>query len=132
MDRKKLFHTLALLIIFIFLVNLLANKFYWYSSIWYFDIIMHFLGGIWVGILALYFLAPTRATFRLILKTLGVVLLVGLGWEVFEALVDNAVSKNGFNILDTSSDIFFDVAGGIVAIFYYMKNIVRITPNKIQ
>lgn len=85
-----------------------------------------------MGILALYFLAPKAVSLQLILKTLSVVILVGVGWEIFEALVDSAISRNGFNFLDTSSDIFFDVAGGIVAIFYYMKNIVRITPNRIQ
>jgi hypothetical protein len=132
MDRKKLFNTLAYLIIFIFLANFLANKFYWYSSIWYFDIIMHFLGGFWVGILALYILGIKSISWRTILKIIICVLAVGIGWEIFEAIVDKVVSKNPFNTLDSFSDIFFDVAGGTVSIFYYMKRIMKREPNRVQ
>src|SRR3989344_6115892 len=55
MDRKKFFKRIVYLIFFIFIVHFFANKFYWYSSIWYFDIIMHFLGGLWVGLFFIWF-----------------------------------------------------------------------------
>jgi hypothetical protein len=132
MDRKKLFNTLAILIVAIFLINALANKFYWYSSIWYFDMIMHFLGGLWVGILAFYFFSPQTISFRLILKILMMVFMVGVGWEIFEVLVDKVVFLNSFSIIDTVSDIIFDIIGGIAAIFYYMKKIMTVKPNKVQ
>lgn len=132
MDRKKLFNMLAILIVAIFLINALANKFYWYSSIWYFDIIMHFLGGLWIGIFAFYFFSPQTISFRLIFKILIMVFLIGIGWEIFEVFVDKVISLNYFNILDTISDILFDLTGGIMAIFYYMKKIMTITPDKVQ
>ena len=121
MDRKKLQQYLVSLILIIFLTSLLANKFYWYYSIWYFDMIMHFLGGFWVGLLALYFLISPRLSTGTVLKILLVILGVGLGWEIFEILVDKALAENPFNLPDTVSDIFFDLAGGMVAIVYYFK-----------
>lgn len=118
MERKNLLKRLALLILFIFAVNFLANKFFWYSSIWYLDMIMHFLGGLWVGLFAFYIFAPENIFPRLILKILLFVLFVGIGWEVYEILVDKVVTQNSFNILDTSSDLFFDLSGGLYAILY--------------
>lgn len=125
MDRKHLFNTLTGLIIFIFLANAVANKFYWYSSIWYFDIFMHFLGGFWVGILALYVVRAKEISPTLLGKIISAVLIIGLGWEIFEIVVDRVISRNAFNALDSSADIFFDCAGGVAAVFYYLKNFGR-------
>lgn len=125
MDRKRLFHTLSVLIIFIFLANALANKFYWYSSIWYFDIIMHFLGGFWVGLLALYLIRAEKISRLVLWRVTLVVIVIGLGWEIFELVVDRVISRNAFNILDSSADLFFDCAGGAAAVFYYLKNFGR-------
>ena len=122
MERKRLFHTLAWLIIFIFLANAAANKFYWYSSIWYFDIIMHFFGGFWVGIFALYLGNNPQISSKLVWRILLTVLMIGLGWEIFEIIVDKVISRNAFNLLDSSADIFFDSAGGAAAVIYYLKN----------
>jgi len=118
MDRKKLLKFLELLVLFIFIVNLLANKFYWYYSVWYFDVIMHFLGGFWLGLVALYLWGVRDI--RLIFKMLFFVFFLGLGWEVFEYLFNNYIAGNSFNVLDTASDIFFDLLGGLCAILYLL------------
>ncbi len=125
MERKKLFNFIFVLVIGIFIVNALATKFYWYSSVWYFDIIMHFIGGFWVGLLALYFHTSGRMTLALALKALGAVVIIGIGWEIFEAFVDKAISANPFNVLDTAADLLFDVSGGASAVFYYLRKLRR-------
>lgn len=128
--RKKIFKTLAFLIVLIFLVNFVATKLYWYNSIWYFDMIMHFLGGFWLGLVTIWFLAGTRESFRLslepkalsgklIFKIIFSVLLIGLFWEIFEIVVNNIFAQIPFSILDTLSDIFFDLTGGACSIFYF-------------
>lgn len=121
MERKNLFKRLALFILFIFALNFLANKFFWYSSIWYLDMIMHFLGGFWVGLFVFYLLKEEAISFRLIFKILLFVFFVGIGWEIYEVLVDKVITKDSFNILDTSSDLFFDLSGGLYAILYLWK-----------
>lgn len=119
MDRKRLFKILAYLIVLIFLVNYVAVKLYWYNSIWYFDMIMHFLGGLWVGLISLYFFSSKTPY----LKILLFVLFIGLGWEIFELLFNNIIAQNPFNALDTISDIFFDLSGGLCAILYVWKKL---------
>jgi len=123
MDRKKFLIRLALLIFFIFLVNLVALKFYWYYSIWYFDMIMHFLGGLWLGLAFFWLFSFKELSLKLILKVILGILLIGIFWEIFEILVNKTIAQNPFNILDAVSDIYFDLAGGIFAILYFLKRI---------
>ncbi len=122
MDRKKLIKRLTYLILFIFVINFLANKLYWYSSIWWFDMPMHFLGGFWI--ISLYLFSSQKISIKLIFKILLLVLIVGIGWEIFEVLVNDIVSQNPFNALDTFSDIFFDLSGGAMATLYFFKRII--------
>jgi len=121
MDSKKLLIRIVFLVLIIFLLNYLAMKFYWYYSIWYFDILMHFLGGIWLGFAFLYLFSIEKITFNLILKILFVTLLIGIGWEIFEILIDNFITGKYFNYLDTISDLLFDLAGSLFVVFYFLK-----------
>ena len=125
MNKKKLFQTLAHLIFFILIVNFLAHKFYWYSSIWHFDILMHFLGGLWLGLASIWLFSRQKDFFNLsfgfVLKIILMVFLAGILWELFEVFFYNYIARNSFDALDTVSDICFDLAGGIFAIFYFLK-----------
>lgn len=123
MDRKKLLIRLVFLIFFIFLVNLIASEFYWYYSIWYFDMIMHFLGGLWLGLAIFWLFSIKELSLKLILKIVLGVLLISIFWEIFEILVNNIIAQNPFSALDTVSDICFDLAGGILAVIYFLKRI---------
>ena len=120
MDRKKLIKLLTYLIFFILVINFFGNKFYWYYSIWYFDIIMHFLGGFWIGLAFFYIFSPQNISGKLIFKILLLVLCIGIGWEVYEILVNDILAQNPFNFLDTLSDIFFDLFGGLCAMLYLL------------
>ena len=132
MDRKKLQIRLASLIFFIFIANFLANKFYWYYTIWLFDMPMHFLGGFWLGLLFLYSYSIKEATLRTFFNLLFFIFFIGVGWEVFEAIVNKTTLRDSFNYLDTTSDILFDLSGGMCAIFYYFKRIMFNKKNEIN
>lgn len=89
---------------------------YW-VYLW-FDIPMHFLGGI---VVALGFLSLTRVHVRHTLihglvLTAGVVLVVGIGWEVFEHMTNTIALERsqGTLVRDTIGDLVVDVLGGIV------------------
>ncbi|PIP69199.1 hypothetical protein CO033_01090 [Candidatus Nomurabacteria bacterium CG_4_9_14_0_2_um_filter_32_10] len=129
MDSKKLLIRLILIIFLIFLLNYLAMEFYWYSSIWYLDMPMHFLGGFWLGLIVIYLFFLKDDVFKSIFKILFFVSSIGIGWEIFEIVVNNYVTQNYFNYLDTISDIFFDLSGGLFAILYFLKNIVSVKEN---
>lgn len=121
MDRRKLVKPLVVIIFFLLFMNVSANKFYWYFSIWWLDMCMHFLGGFWISLVSLYIIWPKDFNIKLIFKILAIVLLVGIGWEVFELFFVNYLANNNFSLSDTSSDIFFDIFGGLCAILYLWK-----------
>ena len=131
MSRNNFLIRLVSLIFFIFLVNYLAMQFYWYSSIWYFDMPMHFLGGFWLGLAIIWFFKIQYISFRLILKIILGVLLIGIFWEFFEILVNNYTIQNSFNTLDTVSDILFDISGGFFAVLYFLKRIMPIRESTV-
>ncbi len=110
----------AFLIIFIFILNLLAGKFFWYYSVWWFDMPMHFLGGLWLGLVGtVIFSNPRFQSIRhKILLTLLFVFVAGLFWELFEYATDAWTGAHGFIPLDSLSDMFFDMAGGMTAIVF--------------
>lgn len=104
-----------------FVADLVARKFYLYYSIWYFDIIMHALGGIWLGSFFVYVFSRKNKIFPSALKVILSVLSVGLLWEIFEFITNSYIGGGVFHIVDTSSDLFFDLVGGTFAVFYCSK-----------
>lgn len=125
-DRRHLLIRIAILVFAIFVVNLFVMKFYWYASMWYLDMIMHFVGGLWLGMLFLWFFRLHHTNyFSVIQKILLLVFLTGVGWEVFEFFVNNYWGPYTFDMRDTISDIFFDMSGGIFAVFYYLNKVIN-------
>lgn len=126
MKRKSLFLLLSLCVFFIFSLNFAASKLYWYSSIWWFDVLMHFLGGFWLGLVFLWLIykdldKKNLAKDNFIKIVLGV-LFVGFGWEIYEIVVNDLLAKNTFDLFDTSTDMIADLMGGISA-YLIFKNI---------
>jgi VanZ family protein len=131
MDPKKLLVRLLILVFSIFVLNYLAMEFHWYSSVWYFDMSMHFLGGLWLGLISIYLFSLENTSFHSILKIFFMVLFIGIGWEIFEILIDKFITQNSFNFADTISDLFFDFIGGFFALLYLLKKIMSIKENKL-
>ena len=121
MSRRKLFLISASIIIFIFIINYLANFFYWYSSVWYFDMIMHFLGGFWVALALVWLFFPENINYKLIFGFLFGTLIVGLGWEFFEFFINANVARLPFDLVDTTSDLLFDLLGGCFALAFFSQ-----------
>jgi hypothetical protein len=90
---------------------------------------MHFLGGAWAGLALIWFFRLEELSSKSILKIILGVLLIGVFWEIFEIIVNRITTENLFNVLDTASDIFFDLAGGLLAIFYFLKRVMSIKEN---
>ena len=85
--------------------------------------IVHFLGGFWLGLVGIYFFPSSNRSLGSILKILLLVLLVGVGWEVFEIVVNDVIVQNPFDYLDSFSDILFDLGGGFCAILFLWKKL---------
>jgi hypothetical protein len=122
MERKKLFKTLAFLVILLFVLNHIASKFYLYYSLWWIDMPMHFLGGICAGLFMVWLLPSenlfSELSWKYVFKIFLGVLLIGVLWEVFEIIFNNIIAQISFDARDTIHDISFDLSGGLYAILY--------------
>jgi hypothetical protein len=120
-------HVLLSLFVAVAVVGVLhhfAIAHFWYWTLWWFDVVMHILGGVALGLAALWFLLLFRFLERcsprqVFALTLAVVLVVGIGWEAFEFFAQLFVQGHFFP--DTFHDIAADVAGGLIAYAYYYR-----------
>jgi glycopeptide antibiotics resistance protein len=76
-------------------LNLLAFRYFWYWRIWWFDLLMHGLGGVVIAIIV-SLIRPDRVSsanrpFRLVWLPVLAALLVSFGWELFEFSLDQTV-----------------------------------------
>ena len=113
--KRSLFVHMAWLVMGIAIVNTIATKFFWYSSLWWFDMPMHFLGGFFVAGMTAFFFWNNE--YRALWVLCGV-LVVGVGWEVFEIGVDHVTFALSITPIDSLSDIFFDLAGGTALLLW--------------
>jgi len=96
-------------------------KFHWYLSIWWLDMLMHFLGGFWIGLATIWVFSLKNLFLNSIFKILLGFLIIGIGWEMFETLIDKSITQNPFNLLDALSDLCFGLSGAVFSIFYFLK-----------
>ena len=93
----------------------LAVAFFLYWQYLWFDIPMHILGGL---VVALGYLTVTRvhakwAVFKGLSATIGVVLIIGILWELFE-LSTGVLATEPMLLQDTIVDFAMNITGGIV------------------
>jgi hypothetical protein len=106
--------------LFIFIFDFFAKKFHWYFNMWYLDILMHFLGGFLIALTGIYLGSGSLSwDFKSNIKIILFILSIGILWEIYEITINQSITKNTFNLLDTLSDLFFDLLGGLVLICYY-------------
>jgi hypothetical protein len=116
---NKYFLPMFLLIIVIAVLHFLAIKELYYWSIWWYDIMMHFLGGLWVAFFVLWFNSwiPLPISPNTLLRVVVAVIFVGILWEVYELVFGMTfVSDDGY-FIDTIQDFIMDTLGGIVGWF---------------
>ncbi|MEK7148379.1 MAG: hypothetical protein AAB770_00510 [Patescibacteria group bacterium] len=128
--NSRQFHipvTLVAFLVFIAIVNGLAYANYWYWTMRWFDMPMHFAGGAWLAAFGVWWqysrlgVAPKD-----FISLLGVCFIfafgVGLLWEAYEAVVSFLTVEHINAMSDTLSDILFDILGGtIVAVFTWWR-----------
>ena len=125
-------HFVLSLLIFILVIHILAIANFWYWSIDWLDIPMHFLGGLWVALFFFWILKKRFVQVSQVLEgnflllgilSLGFVSLIGIGWEFYEFLYDKYLAKGLLliqaSVTDTMTDLFFDWVGGLIAILVY-------------
>ena len=97
---------------------------------WWFDIPMHVLGGMFLALCAgaLFFNKLRRLSrSETVVTALLFVLVIGIGWELFEYVVQIFIkgSPELANIPDSIKDILMDIIGGGVASVFVLRSIKR-------
>jgi hypothetical protein len=122
MSSQRLIKYTSLSFFALFIVNSLTMKFFWFQSIWWFDMPMHFWGGFSSFLLIAYVFYKRfdlhRFSFRGMMTVLLLTILVGLLWEVLEYFLYTVLNGSKFDVIDTLSDVFFDIAGGLFAVLF--------------
>ena len=125
-DRKNsLLYTAFGLVALLGALHIFAILFYFYWSIGWFDVLMHFLGGLSLGVLVFWvvflsgFLVKKMPgnPYSAVFITFVMVLVIGVLWEVFEYVYDIAAEPHEY-VSDTIVDIIMDSFGALVAGFY--------------
>ena len=109
---------IALLTLALFILELYGMHLYLFWTYWWFDILMHALGGFIVGALAVWFFIfeyPIHSA-RLLFYSVLVALVVGIVWEIFEYVTGISVNQAQQSYAaDTIGDIGMDVACSLTA-----------------
>lgn len=118
--------------VLLFFVNgiILVSGLYYTPQLWFIDILLHFWGGMIVGLWAYFiFFQKENLEFqkadwlRKMIIILGTAALVGIGWEFFEWIMDHTISiwyvfpKNQPSVDDNMKDLLMDLLGGVLVGF---------------
>lgn len=90
-----------------------ANMNYLYWQHRWLDTPVHFVGGLWLALAFVWLSSVFGRQIRTILPLIFIVLVVGVGWEVYEYIFE--ISYSSYYIFDTSKDLLMDVFGAIAA-----------------
>lgn len=124
--RTRILNRAALAVFGTFIFNSLGVWMSVYGILWWYDMPMHFFGGLFTALLIVYFLLGYKKTaylptIKIILIALAVALVIGLLWEGYEIFFDIIAGRRHI-FIDSTSDLFFDMAGAIEAMFIYLRH----------
>lgn len=116
---------LAIFLYLIAIAHIIGGLNDWYLTVWWYDILIHFLGGAWLALLFSIYFPKHRSNFFVVL---GFVFFIGIGWEVYEFLIEFIfVAKGQMSLIqmtlkDTLGDLISNFFGG-ATIFFIYKNL---------
>lgn len=128
MKNKNTIRTVLCTGLFLFFAQEAAMYYNLYIKLWWYDIPMHILGGIWVALMFFYWfyerneiLKKENGFLNNIIFALGFVALFGTFWELYEYSFDTFFTDLHLQTLsDTLKDLVDDLMGGLLASIYYL------------
>lgn len=108
---------LVVLLVVIAIVNGFAEVYHWYWTMRWFDMPMHFAGGVWLAGFGTWWQyskqgVPVQRFLPLFAVCIIYALSIGLLWEAYEAVVSFFTVGHMNAMPDTLSDLLFDILGG--------------------
>lgn len=119
---------LAALIFLLLFLQVAATYWHLFFYIWWLDIPMHVLGGLWVALFVLtsYYSSSSikekeHSPLFVLAFAIAITLVVGLFWELYEFGVDHAVGDTGGGLADTLKDLTDDLVGALLAGWLFVR-----------
>lgn len=100
--------------ILLWVLNFVALDQSLYWSLGWYDVMMHFLGGLTIGVLVVWFLKLENISVKSFLFVFVCVMIVGIAFEIFEYVNDLTYSTQDYSI-DTIIDLVMDALGAVSA-----------------
>lgn len=123
---NKTYIPAILVLILVYVLHVSGSIFGFYNDIWWYDIMMHMLGGIGIALSAYWFLktiSKNEIDKNIGIKVIVLTIVAGLLWEGIEAYYDIASAPigSGAYYFDTVKDLIDDTIGGFIALFFINK-----------
>ena len=122
--REVLFLQFTVLFV-LALIHVFGDIYFLYWKYRWLDDVAHFLGGLWVGLFALWILV-LRGRRPQFLICLAVVVGFGIAWELFELI--SGAGNFPAEIRDTVEDLAMDIIGGAASFLL----IARLSSNPVK
>jgi uncharacterized membrane protein YjdF len=124
--RNEVLKRLAILVFIVFLLNTAGSFFGWYELLPWYDMVMHFLGGLWLSLVAVWVLYKYMEVRKDAIFSILLFVLVGaILWEVLEYAVQAIANTPGLlaTMPDSISDVILGLIGGLFGGLYTLKKI---------
>lgn len=123
---NKTFIPAILVLIAVFFLHVSGSNYGFYNSIWWYDVMMHILGGVGIALSVYWFLRTInkdKIDKNIFIKVIIYTILAGLLWEGIEAYYDIASAPIGSRpyFIDTIKDLIDDTIGGLIVMFFINK-----------
>jgi len=125
--QRKLLFLSFVLILGLGILHSIASQYYFYWIYWWFDNVVHFLGGLSIGLFVLwvmsflnFFSKRQRSFARVIIIVLILIFVIGVGWEIFEYMNGLTQSTENYS-LDIAHDLLADVFGAFCAGLIFLE-----------
>jgi len=134
-NSKLLYFSFLILVVIAALHSAaLTNYYYWIYS--WFDLLVHFLGGVWVSVTALWlyffsglFSNPKISKMTVFWLSILAVLLSSLLWEIYEVGLWRHLSEPNF-LTDTIGDTLAALAGSYVVFISFSNSYENLTDKE--
>ncbi len=121
---RRLFFAQTLVLILVGVLHITGLYYYLQWYYWWYDLVLHFLGGLWVALAITWLWLALSRKVRIV-PILLAVLVVGGAWELFEYVIGSLREGNYF--FDTSLDMLMDALGGLCG--YLLVHVAMLEKN---
>ncbi|MFH0804033.1 MAG: hypothetical protein V1896_00305 [Candidatus Zambryskibacteria bacterium] len=125
MFKKPLFPEMLVLFLIVGILHVIATVNHLYWSIYEFDSLVHFIGGValsllfvWLYFFSDYFNPSKRSLARFLLISVLGAMFVAVSWETYELIFKQTMVAKANYPFDLTMDLMMDFLGAIAGCFY--------------